>query len=350
MDIFFAAKRATQTMPWVWRRYQAAKRQVIRTSTSLYYLADMRRVWRSMHWAPEGKAYWALSAELLFQYHKLEKGLVMPGEPRVFGTDPAAASMRLMRRWEAIDLPLNDSIYLGALGALEAFQSHLSRKRLDKQSPIVGKVRTFLAERHQAVGGLGPQYTTPMPLKAPDAPAGSNSWTAFSALANARRSVRDYAPGEVSIRDVEQAVTLAALSPTACNRQPCKVYLVDDAARIASVLALQNGNRGFGHKVPLLGILAVELSGFFDGSERHQPYIDGGLFAMSLMLALRAQGLGSCPLNWCVAPSTDRQLHKLAGIPESQVVTMMLAIGYPVPDCVVPRSARRDLSTILSRI
>jgi nitroreductase len=128
------------------------------------------------------------------------------------------------------------------------------------------------------------------------------------------------------------------------------MYLVSDEPLKSRLLSHQNGNRGFGHLVPHVGVITANEACFFDASERHEPYIDGGLFAMSLSLALRAQGVGSCCLNWCVRPKTDRAAHSLLGIARSERIIMLMAIGYPASNTFVPRSPRKSLSDILIRL
>ena len=262
----------------------------------------------------------------------------MPGKPRLFGTDPVRATMSLVRRWEAAGYSTSDPIYRGACATVSCYHAGLKARGLDCESPAIHQIAQFLFDR-QAVLAVD-RMVTPVPLTTA-ASSEAVSWQAFEALSIARRSVRDFAPLPVPKEIVQRAVRVAALSPSACNRQPNKVIFIEDRAAIDSALAFQNGNRGFGHKVPLLAVLVVDSTGYFDGSERNQAYIDGGLFAMSLMFALRALGLGSCSLNWCVTPATDRAFRKLRHVKEEEIVTMMMAIGYPPESVTVPLSPRR---------
>lgn len=170
---------------------------------------------------------------------------------------------------------------------------------------------------------------------------------ALAILARARRSTRDFTPMPVDPGLVTRAVQIAQLSPSACNRQPWKLHLYDRPDDIARLLALQNGNRGFGQNVPLLAVLCCDLGGFFDATERVEPALDGGLFLMSLLLALQAQGLASCCLNWCVPPDIDRKGHAAGNIPANEKILTFLAIGHPAPGAVVPLSARRPLSDVI---
>lgn len=343
-------KALAQRIPVAWSAYQALKRQVLRLTTALYYLCDIRSVWRHMVWPPGETRYWPLSAELLFQYHKLEKGLVMPGKRRLFGTDPVRATMRLVARWERAAHPTDDPIYTGALVTVDAYQNRLVSLGLEAQSPAIAEVTAFVGARRLLIEAAASVQPTPMRLQAPQLSTTAPADEAFEQLAVSRRSVRDYSSQPIPLGKVEAAIRVAALAPSACNRQPNRVSLLQSPEKIAAALQLQNGSRGFGHKIPMLAVLSVDQTGFFDGSERHQPYIDGGLFAMSLILALRSHDLSSCCLNWCVTPATDRQLHTLLGLPDNERVVMLLAIGYAPDDAMVPRSPRRALAQVLRHI
>jgi nitroreductase len=146
---------------------------------------------------------------------------------------------------------------------------------------------------------------------------------------------------------IEQSISAAQLSPSACNRQPWVVHIYRDPAMIKQLLALQNGNAGFGHRLSTLLVVTADSTSFFDASERNQAFVDAGLFTMSLILALQSRGLGSCCLNWCVTPDTDEEAHELGGIPRSHRIIMYLAVGYPEPQGLVPRSPRRALDSVI---
>ena len=294
-----------------------------------------------MYWSPTSRSRRVISAGLLFQYHKLEKGLVMPGPRRMFGEMPARAVMGWLDRWHSADLPTDDPIYLGALETLQAYTAHVTRHQLDKQGAVSAEVARYLSVYPRRAREL----ETPVPLSPP--PDRSMS-LAFSALAVRRRSVREFLSNPVPDELIERAVSLAALSPSACNRQPCRVIVVSEPERRQRLLSHQNGNRGFGHLAPQVLVITSDASGFFDASERHQPYIDGGLFSMSLCFALAAEGAASCCLNWCVAPEDDRAVHELMGLKKSERIVMLMAVGYAPDGTVVPKSPRRSLDEVLA--
>lgn len=163
-----------------------------------------------------------------------------------------------------------------------------------------------------------------------------------------RHSVRDFRPDPVPHALLERAVTLAMKTPSVCNRQAWHVYQMDARASIDRALALQNGNRGFGHEVPCLLIITADLRAFDTHGERFQHWVDGGLFAMSLSLALHSLGLASCFLNWSRGARDDRRLRKVVALDGAHTVITMMAVGYARESLKVCYSARRPVQSILT--
>lgn len=345
MTLRLKIKQGLLHFPQVWAVYQAAKNQAKRFWMLRYFLDDVSTVYRNMHWPSRNKSHLQITSELLFQYHKLEKGLVMPGPKRFFGEEPAKAALDLLAIWHFRGMSREDPVYLGAIETLHAYQTRLESAFLDKENKVLPALRFFLSSHPIRFESL----STPFPLADLDYEKNCSA-DVFAKLVSARRSVRSFSSREMPRAVIESAVRLAQLSPSACNRQPCRVYLVNDAAKKKAMLALQNGNRGFGHLIPTLAVITSDSGVFFNPSERHEPYVDGGLFSMSLMYALSSQGLATCCLNWCVSPEQDRALRNLVPITDSEVVIMFMAIGYPELDVLVPRSPRKLTDCVLIEV
>lgn len=165
-----------------------------------------------------------------------------------------------------------------------------------------------------------------------------------------RYSVRDFQDKPVDHNLIKRALKLAMKSPSVCSRQAWHVYHIDKRELIDKALSFQNGNRGFGHEIPCLLILTADLSAFDTASERYQHWIDGGMFSMSMVLALHSLGLGSCCLNWSKGPVDDIRLRKALEIQGPHSVLMMLAVGYANDSLKVCCSARRPAEEIYTLI
>jgi nitroreductase len=155
-----------------------------------------------------------------------------------------------------------------------------------------------------------------------------------------RHSIRDFAAGEISPDLIRAAVRMAQRAPSVCNRQSSKVYVLRDEQEKRQALALQGGNRGFGEQAELVMIVTSDVSHFVIPGERNQCWVDGALFAMSLVYALHSLGLGTCCLNWAKKREVDRELKEASGIPEGEAVIMMIAVGR-LPDSLQQEARRR---------
>lgn len=165
-----------------------------------------------------------------------------------------------------------------------------------------------------------------------------------------RYSVRDFHSKKVDIEIIKRAIKLALKTPSACNRQAWHVYHLSQRERIDQALSLQNGNRGFGHEVQCLLLITADLRAFDAASERYQHWIDGGMFSMSLILALHSLGLASCCLNWSKGPVDDMRLRKVLKVEGPHSILMMLAVGYASDELKVCYSARRPIDEIYTSL
>lgn len=308
-----------------------------------FSLVDMRQVWDHMYWGSEQEmAMEQLQAKLLFYYHKIEKGLCMPGQKRLFGVDVVPRVINLLTIWEHQGNSQTDTIYLGAISSLRAYALSIRGANLDPQLRVLPIVDAFLEFRKPSSG----EAVTPIVISAQQIDQ-QIGYDQFRVLCETRRSFRDFRNQPVPEQLIRQAVELAQLSPSACNRQPCRTYVVTAPELKKQLLSFQNGNGGFGHLAPVVLAITSDMTYFFDATERHQPYIDGGLFSMSLIYAMQVQGLVSCCLNWCVKPATDALVHKLLELPDAERIIMLMVVGFPPENTYVPKSHRKLLQNVL---
>lgn len=306
------------------------------------YLYDFCIGRKYLSWKRKGISYQKLSSELIFQYHKLEKGLCLPGKKRFFGVDALNATIRLMEEWMRSGFPTDHPVYVASCETLRAYLV-----RMDV-APPPENLRFLLVQRIEAVlAGSQPDATraTPIMLPAPRPEA----FNELFSLARARRSVRHFSDHPVNFSYVEKALSIAQLSPSACNRQPYIVHFYEKKDHIIKMLELQNGNNGFRDNIPLLAVITTDMNCFFDVSERIEPILDGGIFLMLFLLSLQSVGLSSCCLNWCVLPESDIKAHRIGNIPKNHQILTFLAIGHAADKAIVPLSARRPMEDIIVR-
>ncbi len=166
-------------------------------------------------------------------------------------------------------------------------------------------------------------------------------------LAETRYSVRQFKKEPVDIKILEDIVHLANRAPSSCNRQPSKVHLIQDEEKLKQILEIQQGSKGFGTQAASLLIVTVDLSGYCDPIERNMPFIDGGLFTMSLLYAIHYRGLGACCLNWSVSNKKDHLLRGIVGLKDCETVVALILIGHLPDNFDVATSKRKNLGEVL---
>ena len=173
----------------------------------------------------------------------------------------------------------------------------------------------------------------------------------FDAI-NSRRAVKHYDPSHrLSDAEREQLLSLAIQSPTAFNLQHWRFVVVDepalrqqiravawDQAQVtdaslllvlcADVASWQKGPARFwqGAPQPVQEILVPAIDGYYRGREqvqRDEAMRSCGIAAQTLMLAARAMGYDSCPMDGFDFDAVAR----LINLPDDHLITMMVAIG-----------------------
>lgn len=261
----------------------------------------------------------SLTSRITIAYHGLEKGASFPNPRRPYGAARRAELEQLLQLSSA-DRGLRETASHArvAIEALDTFNA----------SGVISDIVTPLSD------WAGQTWDGPE----------------IERFVNSRHSVRNFDPNRrLEVDLLERVVRLAGKTPSVCNRRSYRAHYYDDRGDIDRALSFQNGNNGFGHTVPGLIVVTQRRSAFVGAGERNQRWVDGGLFAMTLVWLLHAHGVGSCFLNWSQTNAQSDKLRKVAGIDRSEDIVVMVAVGYPANDHRVARSPQRPLEDILIR-
>jgi len=162
----------------------------------------------------------------------------------------------------------------------------------------------------------------------------------FEALST-RRSIRKYRDQPVEEEKLRAVLEAVRSSPTWANMQCCRLIVVKDAEAkrgISELSYLESFFAPKGYKAnpaqqalalaPVVIVLCADPSQ--SGAMRGQEYYlaDAGIAAQSLMLAARAQGLGTV----FVGVFQEEPLRDLLGIPEPIRVVGLFPLGYPAEE------------------
>lgn len=280
-----------------------------------------------------------LESDIIRQYHVIEKGLSMPDFRPRFGANMVRKLARQLGEWQQLyghkSNCANNQIKVAHI-VLNAYLRRHRELNVDISDILRESDVKAISDSDEGAGGA-----IPLPKVQPE------DTEAFSRVVRTRTSVRDFRENRMPQRPlIEEAVSLAIRSPSVCNRQTWRVHIYE-GKRAQEVLALQNGNRGFGHTIPMVIIPTSDMRYFTGSIERYQSWIDGGMFSMSLLLGLHAKGLGAVSLNWSVHNDRDAALREVAKIPDHERIMMLIGCGYAREGALVAHSPRRPIEEFI---
>lgn len=273
--------------------------------------------------------------KIIIEAHTIEKGLSLPAPKLLFGKDKIRFVMAALSRYDLQHSPVPAHMSLGALDAYVNFHA-----RAGKSDPLLDEIAGYLKTWEAKL---------PKPWKGGtrDCSFDGQPPGNLQHLLASRSSIRALRPTPLDPEQILQAIALAQLAPSQCNRQASRVHAYQDPARIQELLALQGGSRGFADSVGNLFVVSSEICAWGGPGQRNQAYVDGSLFAMCLMLACRSMGWGTCPLNLAIDHKTESAIRRAGGIPAGERLIMMIAFGEPLaPETRVAFSPRRPAAEI----
>src|ERR1700712_1352840 len=249
----------------------------------------------------------ALASFLTSAYHSLEKGLAMEVPRGGFGGRKIGPILAAISELESIG---NGGVATrGARGCIQSYVRFHDDRGLAMPIELEAELRRFAA-----------------PTGAARLPGGAITLTRqgiadatdfdYDTFIKTRYSVRHFTGESVNPEAVRDVVGQALKSPRVCNRESRRVHAAYDPDVRNHLLTFHHGNSGFGHKLGVVLVVTVDLREFDMIGERNQPWIDGGLFAMSLVYGFHASGLGTCMLNWSEDRDHDQVLRNAFDIPD----------------------------------
>ncbi|MFD6135463.1 polysaccharide pyruvyl transferase family protein [Isoptericola sp. NPDC060257] len=308
-------------------------------------LADYERQVRSYDRARSADRISGARARMIFHAHAIEKGLSRSNFRAGFGRIAVPGLAKEMNSWLASGFSIDDPYLQSSAAVMKTYFERHAALQHDVSAfrqLFSGAAQDLIdATRHHEGGVLPAEQTREIRLEADDS-------RGFLDVVYGRRSVREFTDEPVSDADVSRAVQIAMQSPSVCNRQAARVHQFQDPEVIRSVLDIQGGFNGY-EMPPRLLLITADLDAFLFAPERNQPFVDGGLFMMSLLLGLTQVGLGSCSLNTAMGSAKDAAIRKIIDVPDNEVFISFVAVGHYDQQVLVPRSKRTRVEDVIVR-
>ena len=268
-------------------------------------------------------------------YHTIEKGLSYLNYRAGFGKENVAALILSLEQYSK-RYDVNKFFYQTALSVLNEYirknaEYGVKDKELNKRvSALPGKVNE--------AGGV----IRFVPLSEEELENVS-----YKKFVETRHSIRHFSKQPIEMERVENAIKLAQYTPSACNRQGWKTYIIQDKDVLEKVLKNQNGNRGFGQEFDKLLLVVGDLRCFNRDREVFQVYIDGGMYAMRVLDSLYYEKIASVPLSASLTKEQEENVRTLLKIDPAEVLIMFIGIGNYPDECQTTKSERKPAEYII---
>ena len=283
----------------------------------------------------------ALCSRIIVRYHVLEKGLTMPGRRLGFGIRVATELMGLISEYER-HFRTADFNVMHAIAVIRAYwmlhQSYASEIHGEERLAWEA-VQSFSKAHENIQPAIQPHISREEFYKMVHAP--------FPDFALSRHTVRHFSPVPLEMEKIVQSVDLARTTPSACNRQHCRVHCIADKDIMNKLLTIQGGNRGFGASADKLLVVTASLECILSSGERNDAYLNGGIFLMNLCYALHYYEIAHCLLNWSKNPKEDLSARQIIGIDECETIIALVVCGNAPPEFDVAESPRKPLEDYL---
>ena len=329
--VFFSLKK------WCKRIIRLERRR-----NKAYFAYDETRFWQYAGCNVNSRE--SLRAGITVSYHIIEKGLTMPNRRLGFGERVVTELMIMIDNYVQKYHEIDGQVEY-AIAVIKAYRKLHKDLQFDfgERHLYWQKVNDF-AEKYESIPCATELHFSRSEFY-------KDRCAQFPDFARSRHCVRNYSLTQPLSREkIRKAIDLTRTTPSACNRQHGRVYCVDKKATIHKILSLQGGNRGFGHLADKLLIVTASLEDVTLRRERHDVYVNGGMFLMNLCYALHYYEIAHCILTWGQEPTKDQLLRKLVGINPADEVIAILSCGEMPDEADVAMSPRKDISEIFQEL
>lgn len=268
-------------------------------------------------------------------YHTIEKGLAFPEYRPGFGKSNLDKLLRQMESY-AEQYDTEAFFYRTALSCLHAYLK--KNAECGHEDPeLQARIGKLPGTPNDCGGVITARPTTAEERDAMD----------YASFVKSRHSVRHFSAEPVDPEKTKAAIRLAQHTPSACNRQGWKARIVADKKVLSELLANQNGNRGFGEEIDQMIVVTSDLRYFNQERELHQVFIDGGMYAQSIIQALHHEGLAMIPLSASLWEEQENAVRELLHIEDAERLIMFIGVGNYPGECLTTRSERKPAEIIV---
>lgn len=274
--------------------------------------------------------YKQYQAVIIRWYHTIEKGLAFPDYKAGFGKNNIEALVSALENYLK-DGYSNSSFFFST--AVDVLEKYIEKNKAYgvKNIELEERVRRLQGSSNHLGGTI--EF---VPVSSEQAVLLN-----YENLVKNRHSMRHFSEVPVEMNQLLEAIELAQFTPSACNRQGWRTIVVSNHDTMEEVLKNQNGNRGFGQEFDKILVVVADLRCFNRDREIYQAFIDGGMYAESILNSLHFKGIASIPLSAALTNVQEYNMRKILKIHDAEELIMFIGVGNYPEMCITARSERK---------
>lgn len=276
-----------------------------------------------------------MTSDIVMRVHTIEKGLSLKNVRPGFGVPKIIAILKLAEKhFRLYNDPELIVFVLSIIGEYLAFNKkngEINEEIIERYKSLKDKISDNDFNKYSRLCGGTIHLNKQEILR--------SRHGEFPEFVASRHSIRSFTGKQISAELIENALRLSESTPSACNRQPWRIWSTMNKEEIKHVLELQTGARQFIDDVSCVILVTAKMTAF-TSTEYHQAYVNGGMYAMNLLYSLHYQGLGAIPLNLGVTENRLLDIYNYCGIAPSNLPILLIAVGDMEEELNVPKSCR----------
>lgn len=278
-----------------------------------------------------------LEYDMLFEIHKLEKGFAVIDNCRPFGSDKVKRIIRDIKEYEKRNYSSGFAYKLAYSSLLEYKKFYKKNKWTDREEYEI--VTDFLSKKN-------PEYILVGAFDYKKEEFINDALIDYDAFVSSRRSIRNFANKELSGKDIKRAVSMTIKTPTACNRQMCKIYYIKSKEGKNTIEKYAQGLGLFELSNANYFVITFDINANYFAGERNQGWFNAGLVTMNFVNALHSLGIGSCCIQFGNSFKEEKEFKSLLDIPKSERIAVIVTAGYYDEVSRIPYSTRKPIEEI----
>lgn len=274
--------------------------------------------------------------------HSIEKGLSLKEIKPGFGVSKVISLMNRLEDYAQCGFDCSHESVKMAVSAIgEYVQWHKERNILD--SEVENRYKKLISVFSETDKSGGAEKFAKSDILNFDAKE-------FDKVLYSRHSLRNFSGEDVDVETLKEAVDKANRCPSACNRQPTKVYIVKNKKSVQYLSGHLEGTGGFADDCKNF-LIVTGNSAAFEFVENNQWIVNAGIFAGTLQLTLHSQGIASCVINSPLVRSKKiTQIRNYFSIPENEEIVCFMGVGMYPDEFSAPVSKRFTVDEITKEV